>query len=105
MPKKAAILVVHGIGNQSSIEFRAEMQDMIDDVNGHLNRARANPDDLAWVPGYWGDILQPHEDKLWTDLYATNDMDYIALRKFIISNLGDAVAYQREPGPDPDVYC
>src|SRR5258708_5822091 len=105
MPIKAAVLVVHGIGSQSETEFRSEVQDMVDQVQGHFDSTKADPGDLTWLPAYWGDILQPHEDDLWTSLSAKNDMDYGDLRKFIIANLGDATAYQREPGPDPDIYC
>ena len=101
MPAKLGILVVHGMGSQKNPHFADKM---IDEVNGRLKDFGFNYHDLAWQPVYWADILQPQEDQLWKVLSKGHSLSFPDLRKFVLSNLGDAVAYQREPDSSPDVY-
>ncbi len=101
MPKKLAILVVHGMGKQKNEHFARKM---IAEVNRRIKSRGLDPDDIAWRAGFWANVIQPHEDQLWQALSQGGDLDCARIRKFVINNLGDAVAYQREPGSTPDVY-
>ena len=101
MPAKLGILVVHGMGSQKNPHFADKM---IDEINDRVRGLGLDHLDLAWQPAYWADILQPQEDELWEKLARGHHLGFEPLRKFVLSNLGDAVAYQREPGPYPDVY-
>jgi hypothetical protein len=101
MPAKLGILVVHGMGSQKDPHFADKM---IDEVNGRVNDLGLNPHGLAWQPVYWADLLEPQENNLWRKLSKNHKLNFEDLRKFVLSNLGDAVAYQREPDSSPDVY-
>jgi hypothetical protein len=101
MPAKLGILVVHGMGSQKDPHFA---DNMIDEVNGRVKDLDLNPHDVAWQPLYWADLLEPQENELWSKLSKHNTLGFESLRKFVLSNLADAVAYQREPDSPPDVY-
>lgn len=101
MPAKLGILVVHGMGSQKNPQFADKM---IDEVNQRVKKQGANPGDIVWQPVYWADILQPQEDALWKALSKDHKLSFETLRKFVLGNLGDAVAYQRQPEAAPDVY-
>ena len=100
MPYKLAVTVTHGMGSQTN-DFADEM---IDEVKGRLSKIEADPADVLWQPVFWADVLQPRQDKLWHDLSRDHDLDYVKIRRFVLSALADAVAYQRVPGPQKDVY-
>jgi len=98
---KLGVLVVHGMGNQTS-DFA---DDTIREVNRCVQQNGLDPNTICWEAGYWADVLAPREQKLWADLSTKVDMDYVRLRKFIVSAFGDAIAYQRVPGGAyEDVY-
>src|SRR5256885_11146618 len=101
MAAKLGILVVHGMGSQKNPHFADEMMGQ---VNRHVKDLGRDPRDIAWQPAYWADILEEHEKELWNKLSRNHNLSFQSLRRFVLSNLGDAVAYQREPCGDPDVY-
>lgn len=101
MPYKLGALVIHGMGSQGP-GFADEMTVR---VNRHVSRAGADPAEIAWKAVHWAPILQPKQDRLWADLSQAHRLDWTWLRKFIISNFGDAIAYlKRVPSQLPDVY-
>lgn len=102
MAAKLGILVVHGMGSQKDPHFADEMTKEVNDRVKKLGFAPGA--DLAWQPVYWADILEPHETQLWNALKEDHKLSFEGPRKFILSNLGDAVAYQRQPDSAPDVY-
>lgn len=53
---------------------------------------------------HWAEILKSKEEQLWRDLSENNRLDFVKLRHFIINAFGDAVAYQRVPGKQADIY-
>jgi hypothetical protein len=91
---KLGVFVIHGMGTQTP-EFADEC---ITQISRRVRHKGGNPDTICWQRAYWADILSPREQKLWDNLSATADMDYVRLRKFILSAFGDAIAYQRVPG-------
>jgi hypothetical protein len=77
---------------------------MMEEVNGRVTELGLNAHDVAWQPVYWADILEPQENALWTKLTRNHKLGFAELRKFVLRNLADALAYQREPDCSPDVY-
>lgn len=96
MPCQLGVLIVHGMGSERpdfADEVILELQGRIDDAAG-----------ICWRSAFWADLLSVKEDKLWKDISRDHDLDYVKIRKFVISAFGDAVAYQRVPGKGADIY-
>ena len=55
-------------------------------------------------PAHWADVLKKKEVDLWPDLSRENDLDYVRIRKFIISVFGNAFAYQQVPDNRHHIY-
>jgi hypothetical protein len=90
---KLGILVVHGMGNQTSTfadGMKAEM-------SRRLAHLKINPDEIIWKPVYWAPVMQKREEKLLGDLLRGGPLDYYKLRCFVLYNLADAVAFQKAP--------
>lgn len=100
MPKNLAVAVIHGMGTQDS--FFAE--DMIDELKDNVDDLGKDPDDIAWSPIFWSDILAQRQEDYLRDANANNDLDYIGLRRFIISSFGDASAYRKVDSAQDTVY-
>ena len=101
MPYKLGALVLHGMGSQ-----RADFADpMIDKLSERISSLGADPGEVRWKPVHWAPILQSKEDQLWDNLSTGNRLDYAWLRRFVVSNFGDAVAYlNRVPSQPQDMY-
>ena len=100
MASEIGVLIVHGMGAQPADfadGFIAEMQ-------GRLLRLGIAPDAVAWRAGWWADAVNQREDDLWRDLSRDHTLRYEGTRRFAISHLGDALAYQRMPSQGMDVY-
>ena len=94
--KKLAIAVIHGIGSQTpgfADEMIEELKDRVDDLG-------KNSVDIAWRSIFWANIPAPAQEAYLRAANANNDLDYIGLRRFIVSALSDATAYRTsiEPG-------
>jgi hypothetical protein len=100
MAAQVGILVVHGIGIQQASfaeDFIAEMKDRLDNL-------AVTADAVVWEPAFWADLLNDHERKLWDDLSRDYDLDWVTVRKFFINVFADAIAYQRNPFANDDMY-
>ncbi len=96
MAYKLGVLIVHGMGSQKrgfSDELVAELESRI-----------GNSSEICWQEVYWADVLNYREEKLCADMKVDTKLDYSRIRRFVITAFGDALAYQRVPGPDEDVY-
>jgi hypothetical protein len=100
MAPELGILVIHGIGVQKE-DFAVGF---IDEMNGRLTDLGVDPEAVAWEAAFWADLLTPNEDSLWKKLSAAHELDWVTVRKFIINVLADALAYQRNPDEDHDMY-
>ena len=100
MAKRLAIAVIHGMGSQQP-EFADEM---IDELNGRVGDLNKDPEEIAWRSIYWADILAPRQEEFLRDANQNNDLDYIGLRRFILSALGDASAYRKVDSPQNSTY-
>ena len=91
MAKKLAIVVIHGMGTQTS-DFA---NDMITELNDRVDDLGKDLDDIEWQSIFWANILSTRQETYLRDANAFNDLDYIGLRRFVISALGDASAYRK----------
>jgi hypothetical protein len=98
--KKLGVLIVHGIGNQPS-DFATEL---IEELSERLDDAGLKPRQIAFRPVWWAPVIQPREDEMWRVMKAGGDLDFQSLRRFVLSSLGDAVAYQQSPGAFNTTY-
>ncbi len=98
--KKLAVVVIHGMGTQK----RSFADAAIRELDTRIAANGANPDHVAWIPIFWGDILGPREQQYLEDAKASAKLDYMPLRRFVVSSLGDAAAYQYTEGPS-DTYA
>ncbi|NOZ53300.1 MAG: hypothetical protein GXP08_09175 [Gammaproteobacteria bacterium] len=100
MRKKIAVLVVHGMGSQGQ-HFAEEM---IEELNNRVSRLSKDPNSIAWKPVYWADILEPAQSKYLNEAKKNHDIDFVDLRKFTLTALGDATAYQKVSGNENNAY-
>src|SRR5438045_9231225 len=87
---KIGALVIHGMGCQDP-DFA---DGMIEEVSDRIHRAGFDPEEICWQAVYWADLLQPTENSLWNRMSSANDLNFVKLRQFVISNFSDAIAYQ-----------
>jgi hypothetical protein len=86
MTKKLGILVIHGMGNPE--EHFAD--GLVRRLKKRLGVAEA---DIAFSSCFWSPILQDHQDVVWERLLLSNAMDAKAIRKWVVSALGDPALY------------
>ena len=86
-----AVVVIHGMGTQEP-DYAEEM---IDELNKRVAKRRKDPTKIAWKTIFWADILDGRELAYFRRAKNRSEMDYLRLRKFIVTSLGDAVAYQK----------
>lgn len=86
-----AIAVIHGMGTQEP-DFA---EGMIEELSERVADRGKDPLEIAWQTIYWADILDGRELAYFRRASSRANMDYLRLRKFVISALGDAVAYQQ----------
>ena len=97
MPFRLGVLVVHGMGSQGP-EYA---QKMIDEIDQRIDR----PNEVCWHAALWSDLLTERENQLWRRLSAGDGLEMESLRRFVIRDFGDAIAYQRVPGMRTNYYA
>lgn len=102
MAAKVAVLIIHGMGSQHK-DFAKSTKTII---NKHVEKKGKNSADIAWKPVFWADIIEPRQRKFVDDIVAHkgNNIDFIKLRRFVVSALGDAAAYQNVKGIKSSTY-
>lgn len=98
MAKDIGILVIHGIGKQKS-NFSDGIQADVSKKLSKSDRAR-----IAWQPVYWADILDKRQKQYLRRARRAADLDYVSLRRFMVSSIGDAAAYRRIGKPSEGTY-
>lgn len=93
MSKKAAILFIHGMGNQRP-DFDEELKEHIYKELKHHNLYK---DDIAWRTAFWADVTKGAQEEYWNNIQDRN-IDFKSLRKFILHAFGDATAYANPLG-------
>ncbi len=100
MSKELAILAIHGMGSQSS----GFADEMITEINQRVSNLGKDPDEIAWGSVYWANILEPRQLKYLRNAKRSGNLDFLSLRKFVLTALGDACAYQQVNGTQNTTY-
>lgn len=87
---KLAVVVLHGIGSQT----RAFAAPMIAELSDRLEDRGHDPGTVAWQPILWADLLAPRQTAYLEAANADHPLGFLGLRRFVVSALGDATAYQ-----------
>ena len=85
MPKKAAFITVHGMG-QTELNYNQEIVQELERRLGSLS------DDLHIGKVYYQDILQPIEDRVWGSV--AHQVRWDELRKFVLFGFADATGLE-----------
>ncbi|HEY0371161.1 MAG TPA: hypothetical protein VGD79_04135 [Thermoanaerobaculia bacterium] len=86
MAKKLGVMAIHGMGDPEP----GFAQGMFDKLRRRLGTAT---DDVEFEVCYWSPILQKQQDVTWRRIQDSGKIDAKALRRFIISALGDPATY------------
>ncbi len=90
MAQDLAIAVIHGVGSQKK-DFSLAMRGEIDArVEGH----GGDPGRIAWREILWGDITAQPLGRYLEKARRQSQLDSFTLRRFLMSTMGDAAAYQ-----------
>ncbi len=103
MPQPVAVAIVHGIGRQKQDFASRIIQQLRKRVARQLGDDPPGAPRLFFQPVYWAPVLQKQEDDLWSRLRKGGDLDWNALREFMVDFAADAIAYQPIPG-ERDAY-
>lgn len=100
MAKEIAVLILHGMGSQQA----GFAEPMIAEVSNRLAGLDKDPAAVAWEPVFWADVLEKRQNQYLRAAVRANNLDFMGLRKFVVSALGDAAAYRRVKGKATSVY-
>jgi hypothetical protein len=95
------VVFVHGIGEQLPgcyDEFGERIRQAFEKETQRKWKVKAERETFVWEEAYWADITQPDEQELEKRLGISGQIS-----KFMVSSLGDVVAYSKLPYP-PDKY-
>jgi hypothetical protein len=91
MSKTLGVAVIHGMGSQG-VQFA---EGMMQEINTWVDELRpGGADRIEWQPIHWADELETREIAYFRAATRENDLDWLKIRKFVVTSLGDAVAYR-----------
>ena len=91
MSKELGVLIIHGMGSQTEDYADA----MTKELSSRIDDRGKDSDQVAWKPVYWADVLESKQLRYLRDARRGGDLDFIKLRRFIITAIGDASAYRK----------
>src|SRR5688572_14306584 len=98
MAQKIAVAIIHGIGVPDPGFADGMIAELRERLNDHLSVDGTSADEaVAFEPVLWAPVLQGRENILWEKIKASNSVDFVKLRRFIIDFAADALAYQPTP--------
>lgn len=99
MSKRLAVIAIHGMGshkNELNDNIHLYAKPMIDELKDRIKDQKKDPEQIAWKTIYWADVLEATEMNYFDKMKKTSKVDWISLRKFIITAFGDASGYRKE---------
>jgi hypothetical protein len=100
MKGKVGVLILHGMGQQKK-DFAVGL---IRRLRKRIPELSNQPDVVKFQPVWWAKLLNQRSDDLWDTMTKDARLDWKRTRTFVLGNLGDAVAYQRLPYKETDIY-
>lgn len=100
MTHKIGVLVIHGIGSQKA-GYSLPMQE---EVDRRLSKLGVAQGDVRWSEVFWADVLEAKQRAYFRRMGEQHDLDYMKLRKFMLTAFADASAYRRIPGQSKSIY-
>ena len=103
---RQVVVLIHGIGEQKkdySRTFRRAIQEQLQKDLNQLEpklKPKSNPN-VEFREVLWANITSGNQKALWKRVNQGQDLDKVKLRKFFISYIGDAIAYQKTKDESP----
>jgi len=95
---RVAVAIVHGVGVQGSDFAEPMIEELTGRFASEVGVSRADAlGALAIEAVHWAPVLQDAQTKLWRNMSAHGDLDWVDLRRFMVDFAGDAIAYQPTP--------
>lgn len=98
MAEKIAVMVIHGMGSQRRNYSRPLRQE----ISERLGDQRASR--LMWEEIYWADLLIDSQQAYLRRANRDDKLDFIRLRRFLVSSFGDAAAYRKTTDANNTTY-
>jgi len=93
--KKIAVAIIHGAGSQQADFAEPVIAKLTAAFLDHLPDAdQSVANKLVFRPIYWANVLAKKQRVLWNTLETDGQLDFKAVRKFLMHFGADAVAYQ-----------
>ncbi len=94
------VLVIHGMGSQ-----KPDFADpIIKELSERISGLKKDAERVAWRSVYWADFLERRQMKYFNDADRSGNLDFKGLRKFVLTALGDASAYQKVESKENTTY-
>lgn len=100
MRGKVGVIILHGMGQQKS----TFAEGLIRRLTGRIHELASQPDLVQFQPVWWAKLLNDRSRDLWKQMGSSASLDWKRARMFVLGSLGDAVAYQRLPDQETDIY-
>ncbi|HEX4684493.1 MAG TPA: hypothetical protein VH277_17370 [Gemmatimonadaceae bacterium] len=100
MPTRLGVLITHGMGEQTAGFAEAISADLAE----RLEKKGIAKGTVSFCPLFWADVLEPKERELLAVEADAGTLAWMTLRRFVIHNLADAVAYRRADDEAGAVY-
>lgn len=97
---KLAVAIIHGIGDQKP----GYSDPLVGELYERIAAERDDADEIVWREIHWADVTEPAQSAYLQRAKRETDLDYLRLRSFVVSTLGDAAAYQRMEDSESTVY-
>src|SRR5699024_4441895 len=95
MYQKIAVAIIHGMGNQQEGYSKKTVSKIKKSFAKRMGYFVENPGDQLVIESIlWAPIFEPKETELYDNTVGKNQLHLKKARRFIISYLGDAIAYQ-----------
>lgn len=85
--KELGVAIIHGIGSPDT--------DFADGLIAELRDRVTHSERIAFCAIHWADVLRARQKEYIDRARASNDLDYMLLRRFLVSSIADATAYRR----------
>lgn len=101
MTKKIALLLTHGMGDITRLDFEGRVNRLEQDLQKRIGDLHPH---VLFQPIYFQDILQENQIALFREIKRTTEIDWIKLRKFMLYSFSDAASLEHRAQEADSVY-